>query len=210
MHWIDPDSLPESTGTLERFICTPDGRIDGLVLATMDEPSTKLVHVPPHMSDELRSALQPGDRVAVRGVRPRHGEVIAAVAVTAPDGRTVINQGPPNKHGHNDKPDHHDGDSDTDAPEGQAGHGRAETYGRVRLALFAPKGELRGALLEDGTVVRVSPKHAPAWADRLRPGAAVAVRGEAFQFADGLVIEATELGATPGTLRPVKPPRHAA
>jgi hypothetical protein len=153
MHWIDPDSLPESTGALERFILTPDGCIDGLVLADADQPSARLVHVPPHMSEELRSVLQPGDRVAVRGVRPRHGDVIAAVAVTAPDGRTVINQGPPDKHGHKDKPGPHDEHRDTDTPQRQADHERAEAYGRVRLSLFAPKGELRGGHRRPGSAV---------------------------------------------------------
>jgi hypothetical protein len=81
---------------------------------------------------------------------------------------------------------------------------------RVRLSLFAPKGELRGALLKEGTVVRKSPKQALAWADRLCPGAVVAAMGEVFRYPDSTVIEAVELGATPETLRPVKRAWHAA
>ena len=37
---------------------------------------------------------------------------------------------------------------------------KMEAEGRVRLSLFGPKGELRGALLADGTVVRLGPKEA--------------------------------------------------
>jgi hypothetical protein len=81
----------------------PNARIDSLVLAGANATSAYLVHVPPHMSEELRSALQPGTGLPCVA-RPRHGDVIATVAVTAPNGRTVNNQDPPNGHGHKDKP----------------------------------------------------------------------------------------------------------
>lgn len=32
MHWIDPESLPEIAGTLERFIINTHGEVDGFVM----------------------------------------------------------------------------------------------------------------------------------------------------------------------------------
>lgn len=33
MHWIDPESLPEISGVLDRITVNPDGEPDGFVLA---------------------------------------------------------------------------------------------------------------------------------------------------------------------------------
>ena len=51
MHWLDPDYLPEISGTFERFLLNPHGDADGMILADGTE-----VHFPPHMSPELRAA----------------------------------------------------------------------------------------------------------------------------------------------------------
>jgi hypothetical protein len=69
MYWIDPDCLPETKGTVERFVVNRKGLIDGIVLDCGDR--AKLVHVPPHLGPEIESALRPGEPVRVRGVRPR-------------------------------------------------------------------------------------------------------------------------------------------
>ena len=66
MHWLDPDYLPESSGTFERFLINPRGDADGMILANGAE-----IHFPPHMSAELCAAIRPGQAIKVRGVRPR-------------------------------------------------------------------------------------------------------------------------------------------
>src|SRR5882724_5876258 len=139
MHWIDPDSLPDVKGTLERFVLNPDGKVDGFVM-TGEKDFVILVHTPPHMDTELTKHLKAGDAISVRGVRPRRAELLAAVAVTASNGRQIIDQGP----------DHH-----REHP--KADHEKMQAEGTVRLSLFGPKGELRGALLNDGTLVRIGP-----------------------------------------------------
>ena len=42
MHWLDPDDLPEITGTVARFLLNPHGETDGMILADGSE-----VHFPP-------------------------------------------------------------------------------------------------------------------------------------------------------------------
>jgi hypothetical protein len=49
------------------------------------------------------------------------------------------------------------------------------------MSLFGPKGELRGALLEDGNLVRLGPKEANHVANLLRPRAALAAGGEGLE-----------------------------
>ena len=151
MHWIDPDSLPEVTGIFERFVLNPHGEVDGFVMK--DKQATILVHTPPHMDGKLTRHISPRRRIRVRGVRPRGAELLAAVAVTTAKGRQIIDDGP-----------------DHDRKHPKVKHEPMTTDGTVRMSLFGPKGELRGALLSDGTVLRVGPKEAEHFAALLAPG----------------------------------------
>jgi hypothetical protein len=65
MHWIDPDRLPEITGTLDQFLVNKHGEADGFLLTDGGE-----VHVPPHLSSRLVRDLRPGSQVS----RPLKGE----------------------------------------------------------------------------------------------------------------------------------------
>jgi hypothetical protein len=163
MHWIDPDYLPEVKGTVERFLLNPHGEIDGFVMNGETEAPV-LVHTPPHMEAELTRHVKAGDVVGVRGVRPRKGDLIAAVAVTLTNGASIVDQGPGHDHKH---------------PKLEKRKMSAE--GTVRLPLFGPKGELRGALLADGTAIRIGPKQAEQVAGLLAPNTKVAVRGEGVE-----------------------------
>jgi hypothetical protein len=190
MHWIDHDFLPDISGNVERFIVNRHGEVDGLVL--MYEPDRFLfVHLPPHLGSEIASAVAPGDAVRVRGLRPRGADMVAAIAVIASDGRAIVDNGPDGK----------------DEPKPQPRQEKAkkiEVEGVVRISLFGPKGELRGALLENGDCVRIGPKEAAHVARLLRPGATLAARGEGFDSAYGRVASVTEIGSDPISLRPVK------
>jgi hypothetical protein len=87
------------------------------------------VHLPPHLGPDITSAVAQGDAVRVRGVRPRGADMVAAVAVISSDGGLILDNGPDGK-----KP--------------QPRHEKAqkiEVEGVVRMSLFGPKGELRGA-----------------------------------------------------------------
>ena len=197
MHWIDPDSLPEVKGTLERFVLNPHGEVDGFLM-TGEKESPILVHTPPHMDAELKKHVKAGDTITVRGVRPRGAELLAAVAVTAQTGHQVIDQGP----GH-----HREHPKAKDKAKDKADHKKMQAEGTVRLSLFGPKGELRGALLTDGTVVRIGPKEADQIAKLLRSGARLAVRGDGIEARPGRVIHAKEAGSGLSELQPIKQPK---
>ncbi|MBB2929040.1 hypothetical protein [Paraburkholderia silvatlantica] len=57
MHWIDPDGLPETRGTVTRFLLNPQGELDGFVLG-LRHP--RQVHFPPHLVCTLRSTTGVG------------------------------------------------------------------------------------------------------------------------------------------------------
>jgi hypothetical protein len=194
MHWIDPDCLPEVQGTLERFLLNPHGEIDGFVM-TSEQRAPILVHTPPHMESELIRQVKAGEAVAVRGLRPRNADLIAAVEVATRNGARILDNGP---------------DHDREHPKLEKKKMSAE--GTVRLSLFGPKGELRGALLNDGTVIRLGPKEAQQVAGLLAPDAMIAVRGDGLQTRYGRVVHANEIGRSGDDLRPIKPakpkPKH--
>jgi hypothetical protein len=103
MHWLDPDYLPETTGTLGRFLLNPHGESDGMILTDGTE-----VHFPPHMAAEIRAAVRAGEIVKVRGARPRAADMIAAVAIESMTGERIVDHGPPNHDKKKDKKEAHD------------------------------------------------------------------------------------------------------
>ena len=76
MHWLDPNYLPVTKGTLHQFLLNPHGDADGMILTDGTE-----IHFPPHMAKEIVAAIHPGQTVTVHGVKPRDANVIAAVSV---------------------------------------------------------------------------------------------------------------------------------
>jgi hypothetical protein len=191
MHWLDPDYLPVTSGVVERFTVNLDGDVDGFVLTDQ-----MLIHAPPHLSDRLTAAIRPGDTIHVRGVKPRGADVIAAVSIEKTGRAVVIDDGPEGN-------DADDGDKPSTAQ-----RTAMEASGTVRLTLFAPKGQVRGALLDDGSILRLGHKEAKRHSDRLRVGARILARGEGLLTDHGRVIEVQEIANPDGTFEPIKKPKH--
>jgi hypothetical protein len=173
MHWIDPTSLPETRGKVTRFLLNPHGELDGLVI------EMRQVHFPPHLSKQLARHVALGDEVRVRGVKPRGADMIAAVSLTAKSGVLIRDEGP-----------HHDGEKHH-KPHVQ--RKPMEASGEVLLSLHGPKGELRGALLDDGTSLRMPPHAAAELAGYLSPGAHVHAWGHGVRNKHGRTIEVDEI-----------------
>jgi hypothetical protein len=190
MHWIDPDYLPEITGTVDQFLVNKHGEADGFLLTDGGE-----VHVPPHLSPRLLRDVLPGSEVKVRGVRPRGVEMVAAVAIETPKGR-ILDEGP-------------DVRKDDDAFE-RAKHGPMSAQGIVKQAIHGPKGETRGAVLEDGRIIRLPPHEVERFTELLKKGAKISVNGDGATTSFGTVVEAREIGATIDTMKSVgaKRPKH--
>jgi hypothetical protein len=196
MYWLDPDHLPEIAGSVERFLINPHGDADGMILSDCTE-----VHFPPHLSTELVAAI-PRNRsaaVRIRGVRLRAGDLIAAVAIETMDGKRIVDHGPPKKHDDKER-------ADVAKPKRMP----MQAEGVVRRALHGPKGELRGALLDDGTIIRLPPHEAGQLFHLIAPGRNLAVRGEGLTSELGTVIEVRQAGPSASELHPLnsKNPKH--
>jgi hypothetical protein len=190
MHWIDPDYLPEIAGTVDQFLVNNHGEADGFLLTDGGE-----VHVPPHLSSRMLRDLRPGGEVSVRGVRLRGVAMVAAIAIDTAKGR-ILDEGP-------------DVRENDDAFE-RARHSPMSAQGIVKQAIHGPKGELRGAVLEDGRIIRLPPHEAKRFSDLLAKGAQISVNGDGATTSFGTAIEAREIGASAETVKPVeaKKPKH--
>jgi hypothetical protein len=190
MHWIDPDYLPEITGTVDQFLVNKHGEADGFLLTDGGE-----VHVPPHLSSRLLRDVRPGSTVRVRGVRPRGVEMVAAVAIDTAKGR-ILDEGP-------------DIREDDDAFE-RAKHGPMSAQGIVKQAIHGPKGEARGVVLEDGRIIRLPPHEARRFSELLKKGSKISVNGDGAITSFGTAVEAHEIGTSAETLKPIdaKRPKH--
>jgi hypothetical protein len=174
MHWIDPASLPETRGTVTRFLLNPHGELDGFVLGR-----ARQVHFPPHLGKQVSRNIAVGDAVKVRGIKPRGVDMIAAVAITAKNGKVILDEGP----------EHH-------IPPPHKPHGERpsmEAFGEVKMALHGPKGELRGAVLDDGTSLRMPPHAAAELAAYLTPGVHVHAWGRGVKNKHGRTIDVEEI-----------------
>lgn len=190
----DAQQLPETRGIVQRFTLTPRGELDGFLLTDGTE-----VHLPPHLSDQLATAVRPGDPVSVRGYRSPSAPLVVATTVTdTSTNQTVIDQGPPPP-----------GVRPPPLPPGVPSPGAQQTSlnGRVQASLYGPAGDLNGAVLYDGTIVRVPPREAFQFASLLAPGQMVTVQGWALVTSYGRVVDAWAVGPAPAqmTVPPVAP-----
>jgi hypothetical protein len=179
----DPGQLPAFNGRVQQFTLTPRGDIDGFILTDGTEVKT-----PPHLSTQIAVTLRNGDAVTIRGLRAAAIPLIEATSITNDaTGQTIVDTG----RGWRDR-----------------GPGQATLQGRVRMTLHGPKGDINGALLEDGAIVRLPPPEAARFASLLSPGQTIWVEGDVNASVLGRVIDATAIGASSATLNPVDaPPR---
>lgn len=195
---FDPQQLPAFKGTAQQFALTPRGDIDGIILTDGTE-----VKVPPHLTPRLASAVRIGDAIVIHGLHAASLPLIAASSVTnEATGATVVDNGPP--HGGPGKKNHEPpkGPDDRAFTEGTP----SEMQGRVKAALHGRRGEINGALLDDGTAFLLPPPEAERLAPMLVPGQQVAVRGVMRSNAFGKVLIVRALGPSPDRMSEVQGP----
>ncbi len=186
----DPAGLPATKGTVARYSLTPRGDVDGLILGDGTE-----VHLPPHLGTQLVYAVRPGDAVTVRGLRALRLPLVSALSVTNDaTGATVVDNGPPSP------------SPGRRGPHEAAGGPELSAQGRVQAVLHGPRGEANGALLDDGTELRLPPPEAERLADLLAPGKTLAARGPGLSSPLGTVIEVRRIGPSADQLADVAPP----
>jgi hypothetical protein len=192
---FDLQQLPETRGTVRRFTLAPAGELDGFLLVDGTQ-----VHLPPHLSAQLAAAVRPGDTVSVRGYRSAAAPLVVAVAVSdVSTNQTVVDRGPPAPGAVTPPP-----------PPGVPASGAQQTTltGKVQSPLYSPAGDLNGAILENGVIVRLPPPTAYQSASLLVPGQVVTVQGWFLNTAYGQVVEAqainpaSTVGSPPGAAAP--------
>jgi hypothetical protein len=180
----DLQQLPETSGTIQRFTLTARGDLDGFLLVDGTQ-----VHFPPHLSALLAAAVRPGDRVTVRGYRSPTAPLVLAAAVSdTTTNQTVVDQGPPAP-GFGPPPP---------PPPGVPTPGAQQTSvnGKVETPLYGPAGDLNGAVLADGTIVRLPPPVAYQSASLLATRQTIVVQGWALSTPFGRVVDAQAIGPT--------------
>jgi hypothetical protein len=177
----DAAQLPETKGTVRQYTLTPRGDVDGFILTDGTE-----VKVPKHLSTQLVYAVRPGDAVTVRGLKAFALPLIDAATITNDaTGAMVVDNGPP----------------------GPDRWGLATTItGKVSATLHGPRGEINGALLENGTILRLGPREAAYQSALLQPGQSLAARGVSTTTLLGTVMEVEAIGASPSQLVEIGPP----
>ncbi len=178
----DSSQLPETRGTVKQYTLTPRGDIDGVILTDGTE-----VKLPPHLSAQTVFAIHPGDAISVRGLRARALPLVDAASITnVATGKSVVDNGPPDRRAANDD---------------------QVVSGRIAEQLHGKRGEVNGALLDDGTTLRLPPPEAERMQDLLRQGQTVSARGDMLDTALGKVVDVRAIGATPEQMTELRGPR---
>jgi hypothetical protein len=157
------------TGTVKNQTTAPRGEIDGAVL---DDGT--VIHWPPHLEERFKGLAAQGERVRVTGrmETTRKGDTHFEV-ITLTNLRTKTsadNDGPPPRGGKGK------GKGKGRRPEPLAAETRTVT-GKVTESTTAPRGEIDGAILDDGTVIHWPPHLQERFKDLAARGERVRVTG---------------------------------
>ncbi len=201
---FDPSQLPETRGTVRYFTLTPRGDVDGFILADGTQ-----VHVPPHLSTQLVAAVRLGDAVTVRGLRAAAVPMVAALSVTGDaSGQTVVDTGPPGGPGRGPggRAGRGPGGPPPPPPGGPAAGPPSEVSGKIIAVLHGPRGEANGAMLEDGTVLRLPPPDAARLTATLASGQMVVAQGPGIANNLGRMVDVRAIGPSRDQLAQVQAP----
>lgn len=177
----DPAQMPEVKGKVAQYTLTPRGEVDGLILADGTE-----FHIPPMFSTQIVAVVKPGDAVTIHGLKARALPMVAAASLTNDSTGASVTISPPHEH-------HLPGAT-------------LEATGRIRSLLHEPRGDVDGALLEDGTILRLPPREATKLAAMLTVGNTVVVKGNGYAGTLGRVIAVRDIGPDANTLTHIDAP----
>src|SRR5436190_2719801 len=83
--WFDPTQLPSFTGTVDRYLPTPDAQVDRLVFKEGPQ-----IVFPPDAFEAVQKVAPKGQPLVVWGIRARNAAVITMLAFAAPDGEPTV------------------------------------------------------------------------------------------------------------------------
>jgi hypothetical protein len=179
-----PPGGPDATtvrGKIDRFTMAPRGETDGAML-----DNGTWLHWPPHMQDRFTGILKEGDRVRATGrtetgpAGDSHFEIRSVTNLRTNNGaeNPDFDNGPPppppprGPRGRADRPP-----PPPPAPSGRADADTRTVRGRIDRFTTAPRGEVDGAVLDDGTVIHWPPHLADRFQGILAKGDRVKVVG---------------------------------
>ena len=170
-----PAPAAQITGVVAQYLMNPNGQLDGLLLSDNTE-----VKFPPHMSADLARAVRPNERVTAIGER-EGAQTFHAFTIVDANGQTLNEARPshapplPGARGPNLQP--------------------MSVSGRIKALLHARRGEVNGAVLDNGAILRIAPDAGAQFIALLQPGAAISARGYGTENEFGRALQATEIGA---------------
>jgi hypothetical protein len=184
--WFDPTQLPSFTGVVDRYLLTPEGKTDRLLFREGPQ-----IIFPEHVADDIMQAIPSGQSIVVYGIRARRVPAITLLAWARDGGaqpRFV------------DRPS-------WIFPEYRAADEKLQVSGIIRTPLYTPQGEVIGAVLDEGVVIRVPAGVAHALGDRLAVGRTIAAAGHGASVPDrGKALDAERIGESLEKLEPLPPP----
>lgn len=182
----NPQALETLNGTVKQYLMNPDGDVDGLLLFNGPQ-----VNFPPHMSADLTSAVKPKDSVSAQGQYENAYVFRAFTIANIGTGKYVSESFPPR--GRPPLP-----------PEMRAANRKPlQADGKIVAVLFAPRGEPSGAVLDDGSILRMPPHLGVQLSNLLQIGQAISARGYGTENEFGRCLEVREIGAKGQPLTPI-------
>jgi hypothetical protein len=180
------------SGTVKAFALTPVGEIDGIILNNGTE-----IHVPPHLTEQVASAVRPGEAISVRGWNTGIPNFVVAISLTGQRGQSVVDQGPPPP-----------GTRPPPLPPGLAAPGAqpSTVQGRILQVLHGPRGDANGAILDDGTTLKLQPPSSWQTASLLQPSQSVVAQGWSLSNSYGRVVEVQSIASGQQIPLPASPP----
>ncbi|HEX7380299.1 MAG TPA: hypothetical protein VF278_24500 [Pirellulales bacterium] len=151
-------------GKVERMTTAPNGEVDGAVLV-----DGTVLHWPPHLADRFAEVVKPGALVKVEGDQRRGPEGDSRLEV-----RKLTNT-ETDAAVENDEPER--GRKHRKGPPPRREEPSETAQGKVERLTTAPRGEVDGAVLEDGTVLHWPPHLEDRFADVVKEGSRVKATG---------------------------------
>jgi hypothetical protein len=177
---LDPPSMdkpPVADGIVDRYLLNPRGEVNGLLLRDGSQ-----MHVTLRAAQDLTKAIQPGDHIRVHGRRVSDSPLVKPdVIINVTDGRSFT---VPYR-------------LDLPMPPREEGRTVTEMHaaGTIQVLLYDHlKDVVNGALLSDGTQVRLPPDVGDHFHTSLQQNMDVEVRGYGTTTPYGSALEAIAIG----------------
>jgi hypothetical protein len=183
----DPYQQPTANslqGTVAQYLINPRGDVDGLLLT-----DNTIVRFPPHLGPQLVQTVQPQAAVKVDGYSASAGTIQATTITNTTSGRSIVDTPPAS--------------GAPPPPPSDAAQQPMSASGTIKALTHAPRGEIDGAILSDGTIVHFGPENGEQFAALLRAGQPLAATGYGTANQYGKSLEASALGASANQLQPI-------